>query len=72
MAHALLDIWSLIGPPCLLQADNGREFSNIAASSRASSKSSKKKGSDDPLDDTGVDVDIGADDEVSHLLHLLS
>lgn len=30
VALALLEIFSTIGPPLLLQADNGREFSHIA------------------------------------------
>lgn len=34
VAFALLDIFSQIGPPCLLQSDNGREFSGIAADKR--------------------------------------
>lgn len=35
VAFALLDIFSFIGPPCLLQADNGREFSNVASKAPA-------------------------------------
>lgn len=30
VAFALLDIFTLIGPPCILQSDNGAEFSNQA------------------------------------------
>ena len=30
VANALLDIFSSIGPPTILQADNGKEFSNVA------------------------------------------
>ena len=35
VAVALLDIFSGIGPPMLLQADNGREFSSIAGTGRS-------------------------------------
>ena len=34
VATALLDIFSGIGPPTILQADNGKEFSNIAGNGR--------------------------------------
>ena len=30
IAQALLEIFALIGPPCILQSDNGREFSGAA------------------------------------------
>lgn len=30
VAFALLDIFTLIGPPCILQSDNGKEFANAA------------------------------------------
>ena len=33
IATALLDIFSVIGPPCILQCDNGKEFSNVASTS---------------------------------------
>ena len=29
IAHALLDIWSVTGPPAILSCDNGGEFSNL-------------------------------------------
>ena len=29
IAQALLDIWSVIGPPAILSCDNGGEFSNL-------------------------------------------
>ena len=32
VAYALLDIFSLIGPPAILHTDNGREFSGVADS----------------------------------------
>ena len=34
VSHALLDIFSTIGPPNILQSDNGREFSNMASTRR--------------------------------------
>jgi hypothetical protein len=34
VAHALLDIFTTIGPPAILQSDNGREFSNMASTRR--------------------------------------
>lgn len=49
VAFALLDIFSVIGPPCLLQADNGREFSNIAGG--GGRKGVDKNGNDDDDDD---------------------
>ena len=35
IAWALLDIFTTVGPPALLQADNGREFANAAAGSKS-------------------------------------
>jgi transposase InsO family protein len=35
VAHALLDIFTTIGPPAILQSDNGREFSNMASTRRS-------------------------------------
>ena len=37
VALALLDIFSLTGPPCILQSDNGREFSSVAGKHRIKS-----------------------------------
>ena len=33
VAYALLEIFTLLGPPAILQSDNGREFSNAATAS---------------------------------------
>jgi hypothetical protein len=34
VAVALLDMFSSIGPPTILQADNGKEFTNVAGTGR--------------------------------------
>ena len=34
IAQALLDIWSVIGPPAILSCDNGGEFSNLGKNVR--------------------------------------
>ena len=43
VAFGLLQIFSLIGPPGILAADNGREFSGVASSSADNRQKKKTK-----------------------------
>ena len=59
VAFGLLSIFTLIGPPGILGADNGREFSGVASSSADNRQKKAKKRVVD-----GKDVDLT--DEVRH------
>jgi hypothetical protein len=42
IAFALLDIFTMLGAPAVLQTDNGREFSNVAAGAGSNKKAKKR------------------------------
>ena len=46
IAAACVEIFSLIGPPMLLQCDNGREFSGLAGKARGKALRKKAKSVD--------------------------
>ena len=60
VANALLDIFSGIGPPTILQADNGKEFSNVAGDGRNKLKTKSVDLSEQVRERAGLNLRTGS------------
>lgn len=62
VAHALFDIFTLIGPPSILQSDNGKEFSGAAMNSK------QRREKEDQSDVKGGTLESFTDKELGEVI----
>ena len=65
VAYNLLDIFTTVGPPAILQSDNGREFSNMASTRRVDNE-------DEDEDEQLPRVVAFDDDELEQICKLIA